>query len=61
LPLSGVVSHSWRRRTFQSARFDMWAAQLPDLVDSRKTNRAKNVIQPDAMRPIGPGEGNLRP
>jgi hypothetical protein len=23
LPLSGVVSHSWRSRTFQIARFDM--------------------------------------
>src|SRR4051812_27228502 len=27
----GVVSHSWRRRTFQSARFDMWAGRLADL------------------------------
>src|SRR5262245_51391570 len=28
LPLSGVASHSWRRRTFQTARFDIGGALL---------------------------------
>lgn len=30
-PLSGVASHSCRRRTFQSARFDIGADPLADL------------------------------
>src|SRR6478735_1708132 len=44
LALRGVVSHSWRRRTFQSARLDMWAAQLPDLAHPCNPNWPRNRL-----------------
>lgn len=37
------ASHSWRRRTFQIARFDMRRELIANAQPSRKQKRARNV------------------